>query len=651
MHRIYLQAHDDSPPSPRSRLDARLATLMGLGVSAYGAGIAPYEKGERVLRQGPLAFSGARATSLESGSAQDLIVFVTVTSPDAFDRVIADVPGLNLRSRARTIATASVLFSDIPALESHPDVVAIEWSGSMCPVTTAAPDGQARTARRAMGLHAAPVDLDGRGTIVGVIDVEGIDLYHPAFVDSSGRTRVRALWDQRASAPEDESKTEKDRLPGDLPPVEYGMCYDRFTIDDDLSPRQPMPFDVVPHRALKGSHGTKTAALAAGGDYGDRGGAGVASGADIVFVNTWGSGSGSLGAMTELADGIAFVLDVAKMDGKPCVVNVSLGDDMGPRNGKSPIERFIAEVTGPGRAVVVAAGNSHGRRRHRATNLRDGETATFDVEVGDGNRSHASIEIWSRGEGALDLRLEAPDGEGPTDMIVADGLPRIYNAASTRALVLSSPDVATSPGERVIRVELLPLQERGALLPGIFRLHLSARGGGASIDAWIQHRYIRFAGGSSEIDANTITTPGTSPGAITVGASMGEDGALCFFSGRGPGRGESKKPDVVAPGGPLIVASAATTRRAVEASGTSMSAALVTGLVSLAYQRFGPSLTREQLLQCLVPTGSTTKEEPCATSGEASSAKVGEPMIAGSISAESEVAPPIARATHWFSER
>ncbi|MFO0593221.1 MAG: S8 family serine peptidase [Polyangiaceae bacterium] len=612
----------------RPRLDARLATLVGLRPIAYGAGgLARYEIAHGFLRGGPLAFTGLRGSARELSDEDRILVFVTLREPGAFDRVAAEVPGLRLRSRARTIATADVRLRDLEALESHAEVVAIEWAGSVRPPPTdpddsASPAGpvgssaahsapavdagdpaeeQGITARAALGLADAPKDLDGRGVIVGVVDVEGLDLYHPAFVDAEGRSRVRALWDQRADAPSGDGAK---GLRGDLPDFGYGLCYDRPALDEEVSPRVSLPFDLVSHRALKGSHGTKTAALAAGRSYRERGASGVAGGADLVFVNTWGSGAGSLGAMTELADGIAFVFEVAKADGKPCVVNVSLGDDMGPRDGRSPIERFLREIVGEGRAVVVAAGNSHGRNRHRGAALRAEETATFDIEVGPANTTHASIEIWSRpaqATGTLELRLEAPDGEGPTEPVPADGVPRIFDAGDTRALVLSSPDVVTSPGDRVIRIELLSRTGKRELLPGTWRLHLSASGADQTIDAWINHRYIRFAGSAPTPDANTLTTPSTSPGVISVGACDPKSGALYYFSGRGPGRGAESKPDVLAVGGSLIVASASTPVRAVEASGTSMSAALVTGAVALAFQRRGPDLTREQLLEELAP--------------------------------------------------
>jgi hypothetical protein len=48
--------------------------------------------------------------------------------------------------------------------------------------------------------------------------------------------------------------------------------------------------------------------------------------------------------------------------GRPMVVNVSLGYNVGPHDGTSLIERKIAQLSGPGFVVVVANGNDGDKR-------------------------------------------------------------------------------------------------------------------------------------------------------------------------------------------------------------------------------------------------------------------------------------------------
>lgn len=597
----------------RPKLDLRLATLVELGPDAFGPRQDQLERSLHGFRRsGPLAFLAGRLADdgRESASALVAQVFVTVRDQGAFDRLSAafDTRALRFLSRATTIATAEVDLARIGALEDHPDVIAIEWTGAFRPSAAAPADGPKIGPRAAIGLDRAPADLDGRGTIVGVVDLEGIDLYHPAFVDDHGRTRVRALWDQRAHQPGALSgRPQADQTAPLRQP--YGRVHEREEIDRELSPTQRSRGEVVSHKALKGSHGTMTAGIAAG-QCDDRPEArGVAPGADIVFVNTFGSGVGALGAMTELADGIAFIFRVADADGKPCAINVSLGDALGSRDGRSPVERFIDEMLAdrPGRAVVIAAGNSAAERRHQAVRF-GGEPRTLEIDVGYPNRDRAVIEIWySLGEGreaAIDIEIEPPGNGGPLERVAPDGVPRALDRDGTRALVASARgvpgDAPGGPANGLIRIELLALEDGGALLSGIWKLHLFPRGGADEAHAWIDHSYIRFARPDEDTDATTLTTPGTARKAITVGAYDPAAGKPFFFSGRGPCRAEENKPDLAAPGGPLLVASASTTVRYVQAWGTSMATPLVTGAIALLFQR-AKELRCEEIAAALFP--------------------------------------------------
>src|SRR6185503_18468917 len=103
-------------------------------------------------------------------------------------------------------------------------------------------------------------------------------------------------------------------------------------------------------------HGTHVLGIA-GGDGSATGGgvpaytyAGMAPKADLVVVKTDMSDTGVL-------DGVAYVMNRATALGKPAVVNLSLGTLYGPKDGTSPFEAGIAALTGPGRVIVVAAGN------------------------------------------------------------------------------------------------------------------------------------------------------------------------------------------------------------------------------------------------------------------------------------------------------
>ena len=176
----------------------------------------------------------------------------------------------------------------------------------------------------------------GEGVIVGVIDC-GFDFNHINFCDSDGNTRVKAVY-----MPLDESGKkiliERIQLPG--------SCFETPDKIKALTTDDP-----------KTTHGTQTAGIAAG-SYRDNGWYGVAPGADIVAC-----------AMpeTELTDVriahcLSYINDYAKRMGKPYVVNISLGNNAGPHDGTSFLTRIFKQISGPGKVIVVSAGNDGDNR-------------------------------------------------------------------------------------------------------------------------------------------------------------------------------------------------------------------------------------------------------------------------------------------------
>lgn len=625
--------HVNLPHCPRARakLDPRLATLVELGVEVVAPGElerfqAEVDEGaplHRQRREGSLAFLrgglrshdqlevalpqgvGFAAAARRTVSPPSVSVFVRARSSDALDRLACS--GIQWISRARTIATADLPLARVAELEADDSVVAIEWTGAFRPQGEA---GGARGGCAAIGLDPDRFGLlDGRGCILGVVDVEGIDLYHPCFVDCHGRTRLLALWDQRAVPADSMFLDAHERGPGGL-----GVVHRREAIGLEISPHQLLRSSVVDHRAIKGSHGTLTSALAMGLGEDRRDARGVAPGADLVFVSTFGSGPGALGAMTELAEAIAFIVSEADARKVPCVVNVSLGDDLGPRDGTSPIEQFIDELLEtPGRGIVVAAGNSHGKGRHAEMRLDPGATASFDLCVAPRNTERAVVEIWYDAVegpgGLLSLEVEAPGRGGQSPAIEPDGIPRAFDSGSTRLLILSSPHYPGPADSRrnnaVIRVELAPVESGEALLAGTWKLHLRAKSRAVIAHAWVDHRYAHW---ETPSDSLTLTTPATARRALVVGAhDEGRDGAA-WFSGRGVDRGGVEKPDLLAPGVTLVGAWAESTVRYIDsANGTSFAAPLVAGTAALLFQKLGERLSagdlREEILALTRSTG------------------------------------------------
>lgn len=546
-------------------------------------------------RSGPLAFltgprrwvgtfETMRGVPWRHASAQPTSVsaFVTAAREGELDAIAKD-HNLVLRARAGRVATADVRASQLVALETDDRVVAVEWSGGARPTGTQFVS-KGVLPRAAVGLAIDACEQGGSGVVIGIVDIEGIDLYHPDFVAPSGRPRVISIWDQVVP----DAAEGRGAVPGRYG---YGREHSLTDVFMELDPNQRERYSVVPHAPLKVSHGTLVAGVAAGGGVADPGMRGVAPGADIVFVSTRASGAGALAAMTEIAEAVSHVFDVA--GDRPCVVNVSLGDDLGPKDGESPVERFFDALIDekPGRALVIAAGNEHESGTHASATLpASGVVSALWVVAPRPSDRHAVIEIWysrvPEGEDGISIQVVSPNGATATEVIVADGLARAFDLGETRLVIISAGQYPGS-GAALIRLEMFARSPGGAMDMGDYKLLLRS----ASLTAyhaWIDHPWFRLraeANGEAKPPPITLTSPATCQNAIAVGACHHESGQIASFTGRGPTRRGADKPEVYACGVTVCAPSAATADRYYRTfTGTSAAAPLVTGALALAFE-------------------------------------------------------------------
>lgn len=192
------------------------------------------------------------------------------------------------------------------------------------------------------GLQPLLQSYDGTGVLIGVIDL-GIELDHPDFKDSLGRTRVVSLWDQTL----DTSSLFFDPLRVPLP-YGYGQVWDSSDINGGFHH----------HTEQSYGHGSHVAGIAAGNGKADSVPlfSGMAPNANLIIVssdfdaNDW---------LQTVADAVDFIFDKAEAMNKPCVINISAGTYSGSHDGKDFAAQYINNLVAAmsGRAVVCAAGN------------------------------------------------------------------------------------------------------------------------------------------------------------------------------------------------------------------------------------------------------------------------------------------------------
>lgn len=425
---------------------------------------------------------------------------------------------------------------------------------------------------RYIGSSVVPVTtagVVGNNVLIGIID-SGIAWHHQDLISPGGTSRILFLWDQgRSDGPAPD-------VGGDQDPVnDYGVEYPRSTINGWIAnlpslPPSPWPgFDAS-------SHGTAVAGAAAGDGSDTDGGEpsgryrGVSTGSDILFVR--------LGSNGGIIDGLAYLATKAVELGRPIVINISLGSNIGPHDGKGAEAQVVDAISGPGRIIVVAAGNEGVNKIHARTVIGAGLTANLGYTIL--TPTDCDVDIWADSGDQFTATVSSP---GAQVLSATSG-----NASSGTldgwTVTISNRQGGPSAlnGDTRIYVNFVPPASPPASpIPGwTISLTRTASAGTGQIDAFASvggsgGEFTTFvpAGGEPLSVAGTLTDLSTSSSAITVGAyaskyrwdsdvgttqtngnSRNLFSSIAFFSSRGPTRKNATKPDITAPGNVVATA-------------------------------------------------------------------------------------------------
>ncbi|MFH8572158.1 S8 family peptidase [Streptomyces sp. NPDC017993] len=446
-------------------------------------------------------------------------------------------------------------------------------------------------------VHAGPPSFRGTGVIVGVID-SGIDWRHGCFRGPTGSTRILRIWDQNLTPKAGEVSPA---------PFDYGVEYQRPAIDAALL--APDPLDVVRHMDNSVGHGTHVAGIAAGDGSSAGNGQpeftfiGVAPEAELVVVANQVT-TEAMGDSASTLDAVRYVFDVAEALGRPAVINISQGDNLGPHDGSSLLEVGIDNLLrDAGHALVKSAGNAANAGIHATGQVSEGTQDIVQFSVPADDTTPDTIDIWYSGADRLSLRITPPGGTASTE--VTPGTTHdMALPGGNRAFVDSVVDHPGN-GDNRIYVQLNPAG-RTAVLPGTWGLTLTGRTvtEGGRWHAWMERGLTvpQFLGPHRN-DEITISVPGTSRKVVTAASYITKGagrGNLSTFSSRGPTRDGRAAPTLAAPGQAITSAlvGGAGTNQYQSMSGTSMAAPHLTGVCALALQA-RPALHQTELAQLL----------------------------------------------------
>lgn len=480
-----------------------------------------------------------------------------------------------------------------------------------------------------------PTTYSGKNVVVGIIDA-GFDYTHPTFYDTTGtRLRIKKIWEQKNDG---------------TPPKGY-------TYGNEITDTTQMLNEGAEINSF--SHGTHVGGIAAGSGYigpNNKKYRGIAYESDLVFVGIRPEKSEWKGmGMSSILDGINYIFNYAKEQNKPAVVNLSWGCSIGPNDGSSLFSKACDLLTGEGRIFVLSAGNNGEENLHLQKDFSVTDTLVnsfIDFPTINGEK-RTWLDIWGDSSNQFCLELNLMKDtlvSSKTEVFCLTQLNQssyLIGSAGDTCFYTISTTAADHNGRPHIFVDLFSKTNDKLLMK-----LLSSKG---RVNAWLGfvHEYVGYEGNFisngfkwavNGDNSYTLGEMACTKNALTVaayaskvswrnlaGSNMSysgytQTGRIVPFSSHGPTADGRNKPDIAAPG--MTLASAVNSFDVsyapgggnydqsvakytspknnrdyyyAEASGTSMSSPMMSGIVALMLQ-VNPKLDPGRLKQILAET-------------------------------------------------
>lgn len=237
------------------------------------------------------------------------------------------------------------------------------------------------------------LSFDGTGVVVGMMDT-GLDANHVNFLGADGQTRVQRVWHFTGT----DGTAVTEYTPANL---------SAFTTDNKNQ-----------------SHATHVAGIM-GGSYNGEGTVAYLSvdqapssgfttrefGVKTMNVPYYGVATNAelalaVGSLTtpNIVQGVTNVIEYAESQGKPAVVNLSLGSNSGPHDGSDAYSQALAALGERG-IIVMAAGNEGDEnisiKKTLGSSGNDAYLRTFLA----GNEADGAVDLWGTDASVVTLTL------------------------------------------------------------------------------------------------------------------------------------------------------------------------------------------------------------------------------------------------------
>ena len=534
-------------------------------------------------------------------------VFVETTEP-------ISLPGA--RSREANFAVMQVPLDQVKMLAQKDGVAFVEPAENLKDPGSIKIATKAKSpASRAASIGMEKDHRNGKGVMIGIIDVQGFDWLHPDFDDGKGNSRFVAIWDQGRSG----NKHPKN--------FNYGVEITKEAMKKaraDAVKIGVSPHDIEPQSEMvPGSHGTHVASIAAGNS-------GMCSKADIAAVLISlppADRRTSFYDATNVLDAINYLLALAA--GRPISINISLGTNGHAHDGSSALDRWIeALLAKPSRSICVAAGNAGQERENKPGDLGyilgrihtsgkiEAKGLNHDVEwvvAGDTfmDVSENELEFWYKSQDRIAISILPPGSSTWIGPISPGEFVENLKLPSQTILSIYNELYHPANGGNYISIYLSPLIKSSKMVgvqagTWLVRLHgIDIRDG--RFHAWIERddpadlgdgRYFwpSYFTERSNVDSCSVSSLACGDRIISVANLDEANRAINITSSQGPTRDGRFKPDVAAVGTEVWAANGfgEADRQWISMTGTSMASPYVAGVIGLMLAA-QPKLTAAQI--------------------------------------------------------
>lgn len=478
--------------------------------------------------------------SLRQGEPQFINAYIILkhgTSPDILKK-----HGAGINMVLDSIVSVHIPVDSISAVATLDEVKVIDSGGRVKPKTDVARGYVLDD--KIIAVEELPSPYFGKGVIIGVVDC-GMQLDHINFFDKDGKLRIKSVWLQNKKG---------------TPPENFTYGKELKTAESIINEGYDITSD---------THATCVTGIAAGGNKG-KGIYGIAGEADIVYVSY--NYNDDITGPVMISDGIKYIYDYAAKEGKPCVINLSLGNVNGPHDGSSLFDMVCDALQGPGRLLVGAAGNEGANTQHISKSFTSEQDTlrTFYSLISSygsgyasqsnfygekGKKFSAKLCVMNYGTGKVVAESDIIDASIPgakTVRFTKNGITGI----TAYIEVVTETDAVSGRNHLSVSATL------NSVMAG-YALGIKLSGENGTVHGWADDEYSRFkestkleGWSAGDTDCTIGEIGGTGKKIITVGSYKTRDftaapkniGQISSFSSKGPTADGRMKPDITAPG-------------------------------------------------------------------------------------------------------